>query len=347
MIYFDSDYMTGAHPEVLARLSETNSEFTIGYGLDHYCERAEEVILHACGLEKGSVYFFEGGTQTNATVIARLLRSNEGVFATATSHINVHEAGAIEATGHKVLTIGGKDGKLSAEDVRCYLKEYYSDDTHEHIVAPGMVYISFPTELGTLYSRRELENLREVCDEYAIPLYIDGARLAFGLAASPDHLTLADMAQLSDVFYIGGTKCGALFGEAMVTRRPELFRGFRPLIKQRGAMLAKGRLLGVQFLALFSDNLYHKIGRNGVELALKLKENFTTLGVKEFIASPTNQQFFILPNRVIERLRENVSFENWGAPGKESSAVRFVIGWSTTEADIDSATEYLKECLLG
>lgn len=333
MIYFDSDYMVGAHPQVLQRLVDTNSEHTVGYGFDQYTKEAERLILDICGIEDGAVYFFEGGTQTNATVIQQLLRHNEGVLATDTAHINVHEAGAIEASGHKVLVVQGNEGKMSATQIENYLSEFYADDSWEHMVAPGMVYISFPTELGTLYTHSELQQIRRVCDKYSLPLFIDGARLAYGLCASED-VTIKDIAALSDIFYIGGTKCGALFGEAMVTRRPELLRGFRSLIKQRGGTLAKGRLLGVQFLALMEGDLYERIGRHGVRMAQLLKEGFKAKGVEIFMDSPTNQQFFILPNDTIARLRNIASFENWGAPGKEFSAVRFVTDWATSPEDI-------------
>lgn len=341
MIYFDNDYMAGAHPEVMSRLNETNLLHTIGYGCDEYCAMASVKILDACGIDKGSVFFFEGGTQTNATVIAQLLRHNEGVVATDTSHINVHEAGAIEATGHKVIVLPGFEGKLRAEEVRTYISSYLRDDTKEHIVAPGMLYISFPTELGSVYSKKELEDLRNVCDEFDLPLYIDGARLAYGLNAVGNDVTLKDIASISDAFYIGGTKCGALFGEAMVTRRPELFRNFRSFIKQRGAMLAKGRLLGVQFLALMENSLYDRIGQHAVSLAQRLKQGFIEKGGRLYSDSPTNQQFFVLPNDKIERLKEVVSFELWGVKGEDLSAVRFVTDWSTSADDVEALIESL------
>lgn len=335
MVYFDSDYMAGGHPEVMASLNETNLLHTVGYGCDDFCKKARNVILEKCGLENGEVFFFEGGTQTNATVIDALLHHHEGVLCTDTAHINVHEAGAIEASGHKVLTIPNTEGKLAAKDAEAYIRNFYSDETYEHMVAPGMVYISFPTELGTVYTREELTELRELCHKYDIPLYIDGARLAYGLNAIGNDLTLKDIASLCDAFYIGGTKCGALFGEAMVTSRPDLFRHFRTLIKQHGAMLAKGRLLGVQYLALMNESLYDRIGRHAVGLAQKLKQGFVGKGVKLFMDSPTNQQFFVLPNETISRLKEFASFELWGAPGEKETPVRFVTDWSTKEEDID------------
>lgn len=336
MIYFDSDYMVGAHPEVLIKLVETNSLHTVGYGNDKFTADAKRIILTACGIENGDVYLLEGGTQTNAVVIDRLLDKHEGVIATDTAHINVHEAGAIEATGHKVLTLPNHDGKLRAEDIREYITSFYNDDTHHYMVAPGMVYISYPTELGTIYSRHELEEISKTCAKAGIPLYIDGARLAYGLAAEGGELSLTDIASLCDIFYIGGTKCGALFGEAVVTRRPELLPHFVSVIKQHGATLAKGRLLGVQFATLFTDDLYTRIGKHAVKLAMKMKKGFVDKGYKLYIDSPTNQQFFLLPNHKIEELKKVASFELWGPMQKEETPVRFVTDWSTTEADIDS-----------
>lgn len=335
MLYFDNDYMVGAHPEVLEKLIETNSLHTVGYGRDKFCEEAREIILTACAIPDGEVYFLEGGTQANSVVIDRLLDHNDGVVAAETAHINVHEAGAIESNGHKVLSIPEHDGKLHANDLRKFITDFYNDGTNHYMVRPGMVYISFPTELGTVYTLRELEELHDLCKEYDIPLYIDGARLAYGLAAENVDVTLEDIARLSDVFYIGGTKCGALFGEAVVTRRPELLPRFVSMIKLHGATLAKGRLLGVQFSALFSGNLYSEIGKHAVRLALKLKDGFKSKGYPLFMDSPTNQQFFILPNHKIDELKEFASFELWGPKGETETPVRFVTDWSTTEEDID------------
>ena len=296
MIYFDSDYMVGAHPEVLEKLVETNGLHTVGYGRDEYTAEARRIMLDACGIEQGEVYFLEGGTQTNAVVIDRLLDHNDGVIAADTAHINVHEAGAIEATGHKVITLPNHDGKLKAEDISAYIDNFYRDETNHYMVRPAMVYISYPTELGTVYSRDELTAVSTVCRKAGIPLYVDGARLAYGLAADGADLGLKDIAQACDVFYVGGTKCGALFGEAVVTRRPELLPRFVSLIKLRGATLAKGRLLGVQFATLFSGGLYERIGAHAVSLAMKIKEGFKSHGYELYIDSPTNQQFFVLPN---------------------------------------------------
>lgn len=336
MIYFDNDYMVGAHPEVMRRLCETNDLHTSGYGRDAFTARARQLILDACGLRDGEVYLLEGGTQTNKIVLDRLLDHNDGVVAVDSAHINVHEAGAIEDSGHKVIALPGHDGKLDAAQVRRYVEDFYNDDTHVYMVRPAVVYISFPTELGTVYTRSELEALRDVCREFSMPLYIDGARMAYGLAAEGNELDLADIASLCDVFYIGGTKCGALFGEAVVTRRPELLPRFVSLMKIHGATLAKGRLLGVQFSALFETGLYGQIGRYAVEMAMRLKAGFVAAGIRQFIDSPTNQQFFVLPNAVIDTLRRDVSFELWGPRGETETPVRFVTDWSTRPEDVDT-----------
>ena len=335
MIYFDTDYMAGAHPKVMERLMQTNAEQTSGYGSDVYTARAKELIKQACEAPDARVYFLVGGTQTNATVIDGILEHHEGVLAAESGHINVHESGAIEATGHKILTLPSYQGKIRADDVRNYIREFYSDDTYEHMVAPGMLYISFPTEYGTLYSLNELEDISAACHEAGIPLFIDGARLGYGLAAEVNDITLADIARLSDVFYIGGTKVGALFGEAVVITSQDILKHPVPLIKQHGALLAKGRLLGVQFEALFTDNLYHEISREVVSKAIRLKKAFMEAGYDSVVDSPTNQQFFRLPNEVIDRLKENVSFEMWGPRGENESIVRFVTGWTTTDYEID------------
>lgn len=343
MIYFDSDYMAGAHPDVMARLIETNAEQTVGYGCDVYTAHAAHLIREACGVPDARVFLLVGGTQTNATVIDGVLKHHEGVLAAESGHINVHESGAIERTGHKILTLPSYDGKVKAEDVRNYILEFYKDETYEHMVAPGMLYISFPTEYGTVYSLKELEMLREVCHDAGIPIFIDGARLGYGLAAEGNDVTLKDIARLSDVFYIGGTKVGALFGEAVVVTNPALLSHFVPLIKQHGALMAKGRLLGVQFETLFTDNLYDKIARGVVSKAIRLKESLAAMGYEVVVDSPTNQQFFRFPNDLIDRLKENVSFEMWGPRGQEDSVVRFVTGWTTTDAEIDELISYLRE----
>lgn len=341
MIYFDSDYMAGAHPKVMERLLETNHLNTIGYGCDEYTKHAAELIRNACVQPNARVYFLVGGTQTNATVIDGLLSRHQGVLAAESAHINVHEAGAIEATGHKILTLPQYEGKVLASDLKEYIDNFYSDDTYEHMVAPGMLYISFPTEYGTTYSYEELTKLSKICHNANIPLYIDGARLAYGLAAKGNNVTLKDIAQLSDVFYIGGTKVGALFGEAVVITNPTLLKNFFPLIKQHGALLAKGRLLGVQFEALFEDNLYEEIGLQTVEKAIRIKNLFSSKGYKIVVDSTTNQQFIRLPNQIIDKLKENISFELWGPRGKTETVVRFVTGWATSHTDIDTLASIL------
>lgn len=335
MLHFDSDYMRGAHPEVLKRLIETNMEQTPGYGTDHYTAHAKKLIMEACGLDKGNIWFLVGGTQTNATVIDGLLRRHQGVIAADTSHINCHESGAIEASGHKVLTLPNFDGKIRAEDIEKYITDFYSDEAYEHCVAPGMVYISQPTEYGTLYSLQELTDISRVCKKFDIPLYADGARIGYALASDANDVGLTDIARLCDVFYIGATKVGALFGEAVVTSRPELLPNFFPLIKQHGALLAKGRLTGLQFEALFTDNLYTRISRNAIEKAMRLKKAFLGKGYELVVDSPTNQQFFLMDNKTIDRLREIATFEQWGPRGEEKTAVRFVTDWGTTDRDID------------
>lgn len=328
--------MRGAHPLVLQRLIDTNLEQTAGYGDDNYTRQARQRILDFCGLTDGEVHFLVGGTQTNATVIDGLLARHEGVLATRSAHIHVHESGAIEASGHRVITLDEYEGKLSADIVRQFIDDFYRDETYEHMVAPGMVYISHPTELGTLYTLDELKALSKVCRDAEIPLYMDGARLGYGLAADDTDVTAADIARLCDVFYIGGTKAGALFGEAVVIPQKDKLPHFRPLIKQHGALLAKGRLTALQFDALFTDSLYLKISRHAIRMAMKLKEGLLKKGYPLLIDSPTNQQFFILPNADIDRLTTSVSFELWGPRQEALTPVRFVTDWSTDEADVDA-----------
>lgn len=333
--------MEGAHPEIIKRLTETNMEQTPGYGCDIYTENARRLIAGKCGIPEVKIFFLTGGTQTNATVIDGILAHHEGVLAAETGHISVHEAGAIEACGHKVLTLPQYEGKVRACDVRNFIDEFYSDETFEHMVAPGMLYISNPTEFGTLYSLEELEELKSICHEKKIPLFIDGARLGYGLAAYGGSVTLKDIAHSCDVFYIGGTKVGALFGEAVVVTNPELLKHFFTLVKQHGALLAKGRLLGIQFETLFRDNLYLKISQHAVNMAMKLKQAFIDKGYRIHIDSPTNQQFILMPNKDIDRLRRHATFELWGPKGKEETVVRFVTSWATKEEDIDQFISFL------
>lgn len=335
MIYFDCDYMAGAHPEVLSKLCETNMLHTAGYGNDPFTAEARRLILDKCGLDKGAVYFMSGGTQTNKTVIDRLLSRNDGVLCCDSAHINVHESGAIEADGHKVIALAGENGKISAQAISDYVDRFYQDETYIHMVRPAMVYISHPTELGTLYSLSELIDISCACRLRSIPLFIDGARLAYGLASDATDVTLPDIARLADVFYIGGTKCGALFGEAVVTSRPELLPRFDSVMKLHGALMAKGRLLSLQFISLFSDDLYLRIGHHADRLAMRLKKGFEAKGYRCYIDSPTNQQFFVLPNEKIDSLKREAGFEYWGTRGEAESVVRLVTDWSTTEGDVD------------
>ena len=341
MIYFNSDYTAGAHPKVMERLVETNLEHTAGYGNDPYTTRAKELIRREIGCNDAEVMFLVGGTQTNATAIDGILARHEGVLAAESGHIAVHESGAIEASGHKVLTLPHYDGKVRAEDVERFITEFYADETYPHMVAPGLLYISQPTEYGTVYTLNELEALSSVCHSHNIPLYIDGARMGYALGSEGAEFTLKDIARLADVFYIGGTKLGTLFGEALVVTNRSLLKNLFPLVKQHGALLAKGRLLGVQFEAMFADGLYYAIGHHAIALAIRIREAFRAKGYEVVIESPTNQQFFRLPNEVIDRLRAEVSFDYWGARGETQSIVRFVTSWSTTEEDVARLIELL------
>ena len=334
MISFESDYITGAHPKILEALIRTNLEPQPGYGADEYTESARKKILAACECPHGDVHFLTGGTQTNATVIAAMLNPYEGVLSASTGHINAHESGAVEYTGHKVLSIPHENGKLPAGALSAYLKKFYGDESCEHMVYPGMVYISHPTEYGTLYSLAELEALAEICRQYQLTLFMDGARLGFGLMSYNTDVTLADIARLCDVFYIGGTKMGALCGEAVVFTKNNTPKHFTNIIKKHGALLAKGRLTGVQFDTLFTDGLYFEIGRHGIDMAEKLKAIFKSKGYRFFMDSPTNQQFVILPNKQIKQLKEKVAFSFWEEYDEGHTVVRFATGWSTTEDDM-------------
>lgn len=341
MLSFENDYSEGAHAKVLQRLIETNFEQAPGYGNDKYCEQAKEKIREACQCPEAEVYFISGGTQTNAVVIDTMLAPYEGVLSAATGHVNAHEAGAIEYTGHKVLALPQKDGKINAADVKKYIDAFYADGSHEHMVFPGMVYISHPTEYGTLYSKAELEELCAVCKECKLPLFIDGARLGYGLASSHTDVTLPDIARLCDVFYIGGTKVGALCGEAVVFTRKNMPKHFVTMVKQHGAMLAKGRLLGIQFDALFTNNLYFTISRHAIEMAEYMKKGFEEKGYLFYLDSPTNQQFIILENDELERLKEKVRFSIWEPYDETHTVVRFATSWATTPAMIDTLMELL------
>lgn len=341
MISFASDYVAGAHPKILAKLLETNLTNQPGYGADEYCASAREKICLACDCPEAQVDFLVGGTQANAVIIKSLLHSYQGAIAAETGHINGHEAGAIEAGGHKVLTLPQQDGKLAAETVRRFLQDFYGDANHEHMVQPGLVYISHPTEYGTLYSKQELVDLAAVCREYALPLFMDGARLGYALASRQTDVKLEDIAALCDVFYIGGTKVGALCGEAVVFPRGGRPAHFMTLVKQMGALLAKGRLLGVQFDALFSDDLYWEIGRHGIEMAEKLKAILREKQVPFFLESPTNQQFVILANERLKDLQKQVDCSFWEKYDDTHTVVRFATSWSTTDDDLAELSQLL------
>ena len=343
MTYFTSDYVNGAAPEVLNHLLETNSKNLTGYGSDDYCEIAISKIKKACNKPDADVYFLTGGTQTNQIVISTVLKPFEGVIAANTGHVSGHEAGAIEFSGHKVLQISHKDGKLSDNSIENLIKDFYNDRNHEHMVFPGMVYISLPTEYGTLYSKNELQNIYQVCQKYNIFLYIDGARLGYALASPQNDLSLSDIANLCDAFYIGGTKVGALCGEALLftNNRFETPAHFITQIKQHGALLAKGRLLGVQFDALFTDNLYYKIGEHGILMAEKLKNIFKTKGFRFYLESPTNQQFIILENSKMDELSKTIAFSFWEKYDENHTVVRFATSWSTTQQDLEELEKAL------
>lgn len=338
---FNCDYMEGVHPRILERLVETNLEQTAGYGNDPYCVCAKKKILEACQCPDGEVHFLVGGTQTNATVIAALLHMYDGVLAAETGHVNVHEAGAIEYTGHKVLTLPQKDGKISAESVENYLKWFYADENHEHMVQPGMVYLTHPTEYGTLYTTEELKAIHGICQRYAIPLYVDGARLGYALAARETDVTLPVLAQNCDIFYIGGTKVGAFCGEAVVIPKKGLIPKFFTTIKQHGALLAKGRLIGIQFDTLFTDGLYQEISAHAIRMAEKLKKALMEKGYTMYLDSPTNQQFVLLDNKKKKELLEQVDFDFFENYDSEHTVMRFVTSWATREEDVDRLIEIL------
>lgn len=336
MIYFTSDYVEGAHPNILNRLIETNFDQTPGYGEDKYCQSAKKKIKEIIKNDNADVHFLVGGTQTNLTVIASALRPYQGVIAPEEGHIAVHETGAIEATGHKVLTLPSVDGKISGAQVDEYVNAHFASPTAEHEIQPGMVYVSFSTESGTLYSNQQLSDLYSVCKKHNIPLFVDGARMGYGLMSDACDMTIADIASLCDVFYIGGTKCGALFGEAVVITNDALKKDFRYMIKQRGGMLAKGWLLGIQFDTLFTDDLYFKICKSAINHAVKIRSAFESRGIKMFGSSMTNQQFPILTDTQIKYLEKNNVFEVWGKYDESHTIVRFCTSWATTETNVAS-----------
>lgn len=334
MIRFECDYSEGAHPKVLQKLIDTNYEQTPAYSEDSYCAQAARLIKNRCGSPDADVHFLAGGTQTNLTLISAALRPHQGVISAAAGHINVHESGAIEAVGHKVLALPGTDGKLTAAQVQKVCEDHFNDVNHEHMVQPRLVYISNPTEIGSIYSMSELTAIREVCSRNHLYLYMDGARLGYALCAQGNDLELKDIADLCDAFYIGGTKLGTLFGEALVIVNKELKTDFRYIIKQKGGLMAKGRLLGLQFLALFEDDLYFEIALHANDMALLIKKACEKAGFAFLIPSSTNQQFPILPDELLAEIGRHFTYSLWEKIDDSHSAVRFCTSWATRETDV-------------
>lgn len=341
MLSFESDYTQGAHEKVLNRLIETNMEPLSGYGSDPYTQQAKEKILTACDCPNGEVHFLTGGTQTNSIIIDTMLQPYEGVLCASSGHINVHEAGAVEFLGHKVLELPAHNGCIDSKELATYLRNFYEDANHEHMVFPGMVYISHPTEYGTLYTKNELEAISDICHKYQIPLFLDGARLGYGLMADSTDITLSFIAKCCDVFYIGGTKVGALCGEAVVFTHKNAPKHFVTQTKQHGALLAKGRLLGIQFDTLFTDDLYFDISRHAIKMAMLLKKGFMERNFSFFIDSPTNQQFIILENKLMEQLQKEVRFSFWEKHDENHTVVRFATSWGTKQNDIEKLFDYI------
>ncbi len=340
MLYFENDYCEGAHPAILKKMMETNLEKVSGYGTDPYCASAREKIRTSCGCPQADVSFISGGTQSNAIVIASILQRWQGVIAAHTGHVAGHEAGAIEYTGHKVLTLPHQSGKLDAQSVREFVSTFYADGNHDHMVFPGMVYISHPTEYGTLYTKAELEALHEVCQEYQMPLFLDGARLGYGLVSEGTDVTLRDIAQLCDVFYIGGTKVGALCGEAVVFPHGAPAH-FMTMVKQQGALLAKGRLLGIQFDVLFTDDLYIRISQNAIVTANALKKGLAEKGYHFFMDSPTNQIFVVLENTQLQALEGKAKFGFWEKYDAEHTVVRIATSWATRMEEVEQLIDLM------
>ena len=336
MLSFASDYTEGAHPKLLQHLMERNLVTLPGYGLDEDTEAAKRKICAACGRDDLQICFLTGGTQTNRIAVSSMLRSYEGVVCAETGHIAVHESGAIEHSGHKVLALPSAEGKLAAETLTQYMQAYLADETQEHMVRPGMVYISHPTEYGTLYTKAELTALHDACRKFGLPLYLDGARLGYGLMSPASDMTLRDICDLTELFYIGGTKVGALCGEALVFTRGNMPEHFLTLIKQQGALLAKGRLLGAQFDALFTDGLYWELSRHAIQMAMELKAILVEKGYPLYLDSPTNQQFVLLTDAQMERLGREVAFSFWEKPDAEHTVVRFATSWATRPEDVQA-----------
>lgn len=343
---FESDYNNGCLPEILRSLSETNDEKASGYGFDPYTERAKDRIRKACDMTEAEVHFLVGGTQTNATAIDSLLQGCEGVLSVDTGHINVHESGAVEAFGHKVLVLPGiAGGKMAVSQIDDYMRKFLADETYPHMVQPGMAYITLPTELGALYSRKELADIYTVCQQYGLRLYVDGARLGYGLMAEGNDIDLPFLAHHCDAFYIGGTKVGALLGEALVYTNTRAPKYIFTIIKRHGALLAKGRVLGLQFDTLFTDGLYFRVSRHAIDMAQALRKVFAKHGLSLGIDSPTNQQFVILSKEQKQRLAEEIAFEIWEPLPNDHLLCRFVTCWATTEADIAALDEALAHIL--
>ena len=341
MISFECDYNNGAHPLVLENLVKYNNAKPTPYGFDEFSERAKGRIREAIGMPDAQIFFLTGGTQTNATTIDSMLYQYEGVICVSSGHINVHEAGAVEFTEHKIITLPEEQGKMSAKTLDQYLDDFMHDGNNAHAVYPGLVYITFPTELGTLYSAQELTDLYDVCQRYHIPLYIDGARLGYGLMAEEYDVTLPFLARHCDVFYIGGTKIGALCGEAVVFTNREAHKHFFSIQKQHGAVIAKGALIGLQFDALFTDNLYFKLSEHAIKMAMQMKRIFQEKGYEFFVDSPTNQQFIVLSDAEVERLSQHFVFTHFGQAGKHHTICRFVTSWATTQEEIDELQRVL------
>ena len=341
MLSFASDYTEGACEEILQKLAETNRESLPGYGMDRYCQSAARKIQEATGCPEAEVYFLVGGTQTNAVVISSILAPYEGVVAAQTGHVSIHEAGAIEYTGHKVLQLPEKDGKIDPADLQEYLQNFEADANNDHMVFPGMVYLSHPTEYGTLYSRKELQAISEICRSYEIPLYLDGARLGYGLAGEENDLSLSEIAHLCDVFYIGGTKVGAFCGEAVVFPKNNAPKHFMTTVKQHGALLAKGRVLGVQFDTLFTDNLYFEISKNAIKTADTLKQALKEKGYTFYIDSPTNQIFLVLEDERLKELEQKVAVSFWEKADDNHTIIRLATSWATKEEEIKALIEIL------
>ena len=342
MLYFDTDYNNGLHPALLQRLADTNDERTEGYGFDTFTHNAKEKIREACGCPDADIFLLVGGTQTNSTVISAMLHPVEGVVCADTAHINVHEAGAVEYTGHKVIALPNDDGRLRADDLDCCLTSFANEPTADHCVRPGMAYISFPTELGTIYTAAELNAICQVCQNHHIPLFIDGARLGYGLTSEASDISLPFLARHCDVFYIGGTKVGALCGEAVVFPKGNAPRFFFSTVKQHGALLAKGRLVGVQFDTLFTDNLYLRIAAHANQQARQLRDIMQRHGFRPYNNSHTNQQFFIIPNESIAALQQHIVFETWAPYDDAHTTCRFVTSWATTDEELATLDRILK-----